>query len=152
VPWWELLLAGGTLVLALNYSFGARLSYVGACEAVTFLALTATVLFPYGLLTGTLTTRVTAQSILLGLWMLQIALFSNTQDAAGDREAGRLTLAARSAPAVNQRVIALVFAASWALTAVTLATGVLEWWTAPLLAPAWLLQGNADLAGMPTST
>jgi 1,4-dihydroxy-2-naphthoate octaprenyltransferase len=140
VPWWEPVMTVATIALALNYSYGVRLSYIGGCEAVTLLAMVATVIFPFGLLHGGLSAVAAVQAALLGLWMLQISLFSNTQDAAGDREAGRLTLAARVRLTLNQRIIAATFLFSFALTGTMLALGVLSLWTLPLLVPSWALQ------------
>jgi 1,4-dihydroxy-2-naphthoate octaprenyltransferase len=140
LPWWEPVAAVATVALAINYSYGARLSYIGGCELVTLLAMIATVILPYALLTGTLPLRTATEALLIGLWMLQIALFSNTQDAAGDREAGRLTLAARVDLGLNRRVITITFALSATIAASALAAGVLPWPIALLLIPTWLLQ------------
>jgi 1,4-dihydroxy-2-naphthoate octaprenyltransferase len=140
IPWWEPLLGFGTILLALNYSYGVRLSYIGGCEAVTLLAMVATVIFPFGLLHGGLSPVAAVEAALLGMWMLQVSLFSNTQDAAGDREANRLTLAARVRLDLNLRIIVATFAVSFAVAMTALALGTLPLAAVGLLAPSWALQ------------
>jgi 1,4-dihydroxy-2-naphthoate octaprenyltransferase len=148
LPWWEPVMTLATIALALNYSYGVRLSYIGGCEAVTLLTLVATVIFPFGLLHGGVTDPAAVCAALVGLWMLQISLFSNTQDADGDREAGRLTLAARVKLVSNLRVIAATFAFSGALTAVALVTRVLPPIATALLVPCWVWQLRQLRAGL----
>jgi 1,4-dihydroxy-2-naphthoate octaprenyltransferase len=132
VPWWLFAATIAVFLIGLNYSYGLRLSYwLGGGELVTFLAVAATLLLPYALVTDSVPTIVAVESALVGLWMLQIAIFSNTQDAAGDREAGRHTIAASVSPGRNEAFIAAVFVLSWGLLLVSLASG--------LLAPVYLL-------------
>lgn len=148
LPWWEPVMTLATIALALNYSYGVKLSYIGGCEAVTLLAMVATVIFPFGLLHGGVTWAAAVAAALVGLWMLQISLFSNTQDADGDREAGRLTMAARLRLVSNLRVIAATFAVTTTLTVVALVAGPLPLIAAPLILPCWICQLRQLHAGL----
>jgi len=132
VPWWLFALTIAVFLIALNYSYGLRLSYrFGGGELVTFVTVAATLMLPYALVTATISGVVVVESALVGFWMLQIAVFSNTQDAPGDRAAGRRTVAASVSPSANRIFIAAVFCASWGLLLASVATG--------LLAPVYLL-------------
>ena len=148
VPWWLFALTISVFLIAVNYSYGLCLSYrFGGSELITALAVGATLLLPYALVTDTLSTIVVVESGLLGLWMLQIAIFSNTQDAAGDREADRYTIAASVSPAANKAFIVSVFALSWGLLIASLATGLFSpvYLLLLLIAPLHLWQLSAAL-------
>ena len=132
VPWWLFALALAVFFVALNYSYGLKLSYrLGGGELVMWTTIAATLLLPYGLVTDTLPLAVLLESALLGFWMLQIAIFSNSQDAAGDRNANRHTIAASVSPRANDRFIVAVFVASSGLLVGSVGFG--------LMPPAFLL-------------
>ena len=148
LPSW--LVAGELLVfiLALNYSYGLKLSYRGAGELITAVAVGSTLLVPYALVAGGASTAALVQSGLIGLWMLQIAVFSNSQDRAGDRDARRWTVAAMASARGNAVFILCVFAASAALLAWGIRLGVLGPWLLVALLPALALQARQIWLGV----
>lgn len=148
VPGWLFVLTIAVFLIGVNYSYGLRISYwFAGGELVTCLTVGATMLLPYALVTDSISGVALVESALLGLWMLQIAIFSNTQDAAGDREANRHTVAASVSPRVNDRFILSVFCFSWALLVVSVIGGVLEpaFLVLLLLAPLQVRQLKAGL-------
>lgn len=150
VPWWLFAATISVAAAALNYSYGLRLSYWrGGCELVTFGATAATLLLPYALVTGRVSAVAAVESALVGLWMLQIAVFSNTMDAAGDREARRMTIAASSSPRANRIFILAVFGLSSSIAAMGVVVGILPSMCLLLLlvVPLHLRQVHAGLAG-----
>jgi len=127
VPGWLFVLTIAIFLIGVNYSYGLRLSYrFGGGELITCVTVGATLLLPYALVTDSVPGVVLVQSALLGLWMLQIAIFSNSQDAAGDREADRHTVAASVSPRANDAFILTVFCVSWALLVGSIVGGALE--------------------------
>lgn len=140
LPAWLLVTMTAMMVIALNYSYGLKLSYHGAGELVIFIGGAGTVFVPYALATGTTSAAVLVSAILVGAWHAQVVVFSNTNDRAGDRATHRMTIAARTSPRGNKIYIACLFAIVWATTAVALATRVLSPWTVAALAPVWGLQ------------
>lgn len=140
LPAWLLVTMTAMMVIALNYSYGLKLSYHGAGELVIFIGGAGTVFVPYALATRSISAAVIVSAILVGAWHAQVVVFSNTNDRAGDRATQRMTIAARTSPRGNKIYIASLFAIVWATTAVALATHVLSPWTIAALAPVWGLQ------------
>lgn len=142
LPAWVLCTTTGAALLAVNYSYGLRLSYRGAGEIVVFAAGAGTLLVPYGLVERTAPgALVLCNAALIGAWQAQVVLCSNSVDAAGDRAAGRWTLAARLSPRSNRVLVSAVFASVWLFTAAALIAGVLPLALALFLAPLWAMQG-----------
>lgn len=138
-PWlWATMTA--MMALAVNYSYGLKLSYRGAGELVILVGGTGTVLLPYALVKGTAPPQVVISALLVGLWHAQVVMFSNTKDAAGDRATGRMTLAARCTPRGNKRFIAGSFLVGMTLTAAALWRGLLPSFYLFALVPVWGLQ------------
>jgi len=140
LPGWLLVTMPAMMLLAVNYSYGLKLSYRGAGELVIFVGAAGTVLIPCALITGDASPILLVEAILVGLWHAQVVVFSNTQDAAGDRATGRLTIAARSSPDGNRRYITGVFALSAAVGVGGLIAGYLPASHVLALAPIWTLQ------------
>ncbi len=140
LPAWLIVTMTAMMVIALNYSYGLKLSYHGAGELVIFIGGAGTVFVPYALATHALTATVIVSAILVGAWHAQVVVFSNSNDRAGDRATHRMTIAARTSPRGNKLYIASLFALVWATTAVALATHALSPWTIAALAPVWGLQ------------
>jgi 1,4-dihydroxy-2-naphthoate polyprenyltransferase len=140
VSGWLAALTFGILVIPLNYSFGLKLSYHGLGELLTMSAIAGSVLLPFGAVMGSLPAAVLLQSLLAGLWMLHIAVFSNTQDREGDRKARRMTIAAILSKRGNYVFIVALFALTWSLTAYGLFTGLLSEPAGLALVPLWVLQ------------
>jgi 1,4-dihydroxy-2-naphthoate octaprenyltransferase len=128
--------------LALQYSFGAKLSYrvFGGGEVTLALAMTSTVALPYAAVTEDLPALVAVEALLVGFWILQVSICSSTNDAVGDRRAGRKTVAATVSDRSNHRFILGVFVVQWAIGAIAIVTGVLSWWQAVALVPTWVAQ------------
>ncbi|MDQ4023882.1 MAG: UbiA family prenyltransferase [Actinomycetota bacterium] len=141
-PLWLVVAAPVLSLAVLQYSFGLKLSYLvtGAGELTLATGQASTVLFPYALVTGGVTDAVAAESAVLGLWMVLIAMCSNTHDAAGDRRAGRATIAARTPPLFNRVAIATTFGAAFLVAAGGLWLGLLSPRLLLVFVPVWLLQ------------
>lgn len=139
VPWWSPAITIAVILLALNYSYWLKLSYIGGCELVTFVATGMTLFLPYAMITGTTSGIVVVESFLIGFWMLQIAVFSNTQDATGDRAANRMTFAASHSEIGNRVFIVCVFSCGLGVTFLGFALGLFSWWYAVALLPGWIV-------------
>jgi 1,4-dihydroxy-2-naphthoate polyprenyltransferase len=142
IPSWLLALTLAILFVPLNYSFGLKLSYHGLGELLTMGAIAGSVILPFAAVTHTAPGPVLMQALLAGLWMLHIAVFSNTQDREGDRQARRMTIAALLSKRGNYGFIVMLFALTWALTAYGLASGLLTKTLMLMLIPLWVLQAR----------
>lgn len=140
VPLWLVIFEAAVFAVALNYSWWLKLSYRGGGELITLTAVGSTLLVPYSLVARDLRATALIQASLVGLWMLQIAVFSNTQDREGDRQARRWTVAAMTSERGNRLFILGVFAASASLLAGGVWAGRLSFWLFPALVPALVLQ------------
>jgi len=141
-PWWVWVGMVVSVGLALQYSFGAKLSYrlFGGGELTLALAMACTVALPYAAVTGNLPRTVGVEALLVGFWILQVSICSSTNDAVGDRRAGRKTVAASVTDRGNRRFVVGVFAAQWVTCAVAFATATLSWWHLVALVPTWVAQ------------
>lgn len=126
--------------LTLQYSAGAKFSYWGAGEVLLWLSTGCGVLIPAVLALGGTRGDAAVQSILFGMWMLQVSVFSNTFDAVGDARVGRRTLAVRVSDRVNRALIVTLFLVHWAVVATASASDLLSVWHVAALTPAILLQ------------
>ncbi len=140
LPGWLFASMTAMMILAVNYSYGLKLSYRGAGEVVIFAGGIGTVLLPYALVAGTAPPIVVVSAVLVGSWHAQVVMFSNTKDAAGDRATGRMTIAARTSPRGNKSFIASVFVLFWGFTVFAFAARYIPVWYALALAPVWALQ------------
>jgi len=146
--WWFVIVGGMVIAAAINYSIGARLSYRGGHELVTFTALAGTVALPYVLITSELSTTAGLHAILVGLWMLLISLFSNLVDSFGDRAVNRLTIAACRSTRANALLIVAVAVAGWATWVGAVASGAVPPWTLIALLMVGALQVRQLHAGL----
>lgn len=135
-PGWALGLTALVVVMSVQYSYGLRLSYHGGQELVMFLSTALTVVIPYGLLTGKVTGLVLVEGYLFGLWSLLVPMYSNINDAPGDRAAGRRNLMTLSPPGLYRVIVGLLSATEVLAVAVGIATtkGAAAWFLL-LLAP-----------------
>ena len=140
LPGWVVAMMTCVILLAANYSYGLKLSYHGAGELVVFAACAGTVLIPHGLIERTPSSAAAFCAALVGSWNVQVVVFSNTEDAEGDRATGRKTIAASTSRRGNRVYITSVFLFFWAFTAAALASGVVPVAYAVALAPVWALQ------------
>lgn len=145
-PTWALVLTAGTLLLYPQYSWGLKLSYRGFQELYIAALGWALVLAPYGLLAGDLPGFVVVQALLFGLGPLLFGVYSNTNDIAGDRRAGRPTVAARTSPRGNARFVAAVSLVEVALILGAPAAGA-PWWFPLAMLPTMLLRANQYALG-----
>jgi 1,4-dihydroxy-2-naphthoate octaprenyltransferase len=139
-PVWTVVLVVVTFVFAVQYSYGVKLSYHG-CQELFLAALGwALVLAPYGLVTGRFDGFVLVQALLFGMGPLLFGVYSNTNDIAGDRAVGRLTVAAQVSPRGNALFIGVLSAAEFLVGLVASLTGVAPWWFVLLMLPVTALR------------
>ena len=136
------------MLVALNYSYGLKLSYFGAGELVIFLGGLGTVLIPYALVARVWTPTLLFQAALVGAWHAQVVMFSNTKDTAGDRATGRMTIAARTSKRGNAIYITIAFVVVWGVTLAALVTHAVAARHAVALAPVWALQARQLARGV----
>jgi 1,4-dihydroxy-2-naphthoate octaprenyltransferase len=127
-PGWAVALVAATFVLSLQYSWGWKLSYRGFQELFLAALGWALVLGPYGLLAGRAGAFAVVQALLFGLGPLLFGVYSNTNDIAGDRRVGRLTVACLASPRGNALFIGAVSLAETALIVGAPAAGLVPWW------------------------
>jgi 1,4-dihydroxy-2-naphthoate octaprenyltransferase len=140
LPGWVVVATAAVVLLAASYSYGPKLSYRGAGEPVIFAATAGTVLIPYLLVARVPSWTAVIDAVLVGSWNVQVMIFSNTQDAAGDRAAGRRTIAARLSERGNRLYIACLFIFWGAVTLVALVAGLAPSGYVPALVVVWALQ------------
>jgi 1,4-dihydroxy-2-naphthoate octaprenyltransferase len=141
-PQWTIWLTAATFVVALQYSYGLKISYHGFQEAFIAGLGLAMVLTPYGLVTGRFDLFILVQALLFGLGPLLFGVYSNTNDIAGDRAVGRPTVAALTSPRGNMLFIAALSVAEFLLGAVASVTGVAPWWFVLLMLPVTVLRAR----------
>ncbi len=140
LPTWLLAAMPAMMLVAINYSYGLKLSYRGGGELVIFTGAAGTVLIPCALIAHGASPLLLVESLLVGSWHAQVVVFSNSHDRAGDRATGRMTIVARTSPFGNRLYIAGVFALSATLTVAALVYGAMPRAFALALAPVWALQ------------
>ncbi|MBH5334936.1 UbiA family prenyltransferase [Streptomyces pactum] len=128
------------LVTNVQYSYGLKISYRGGQELI-LLTPGLAVLLPYALLTGEVTGLIVLETVLFGLWSLLVSVYSNMNDVAGDRLAGRRNLATMSSEAGYRRIVVALHLLEPAAVAVAVAAGAVPGWFALLVLP--LLAGRA---------
>jgi 1,4-dihydroxy-2-naphthoate polyprenyltransferase len=148
LPAWLVATIAVMMLVAVNYSYGLKLSYHGAGELVIFIGGAGTVLLPYALVAKAAPAPVIASALLVGAWHAQVVMFSNTNDAAGDRATGRMTMAARSSERGNRLYIAALFALGWAATVAAFVAGWIPAWYFLPLAPVWAMQARQLWLGL----
>lgn len=148
LPGWLLVTMPAMMLIAVNYSYGLKLSYRGGGELVIFTGAVGTVLIPYALISHHASPALLVEAFLVGSWHAQVVVFSNTQDAAGDRATGRMTIAARTSERGNRRYITGLFLLSFGVGAAALCAGALPWGYALALLPIWALQGYQLFCGV----
>lgn len=147
-PAWLLPAALVIGALAVQYSFGLKVSYRGIGEVTLLVATASGLCLPFVLLTGQLHGTSLFEGLLFGVWMLQISMFSNTHDAEGDRRAGRLTVAARTSARGNRIFLASIFVLGYAILALADYLGSMSSWFWLTLIPFFILQVKEVHAGL----
>jgi 1,4-dihydroxy-2-naphthoate octaprenyltransferase len=141
-PQWTIWLTIATFVVALQYSYGLKISYHGFQEAFIAGLGWAMVLAPYGLVTCRFDLFVLVQALLFGLGPLMFGVYSNTNDVAGDRAVGRPTVAALTTPRGNRRFIAALSVSEFLIGLVASVTRVAPWWFVLLMLPVTALRAR----------
>jgi 1,4-dihydroxy-2-naphthoate octaprenyltransferase len=139
-PAWAVALAALCVVASVQYSWGLKISYRGFQEVFLIGLGVGWVLVPYGLLTGELNGFVVVQALLFGFGPMLFGLYSNTNDAAGDRAAGRITVAAMVPRRLNTAFIIAATAAESLLISGSTLAGISPWWFPLVLAPVLLMR------------
>lgn len=148
LPFFLVALMTALMLIALNYSYGLKLSYLGAGEFVIFAGGAGTVLIPHALVAKTFTISLVLCAALVGALHAQVVMFSNTKDASGDRATGRMTIAARLSKRGNKIYIASVFVGVWTCTLGAFLIHALPLRYAIGLAPVWALQAYQLRVGL----
>jgi 1,4-dihydroxy-2-naphthoate octaprenyltransferase len=148
LPIWLVALMLVMMAVALNYSYGLKLSYHGAGELVIWVGGAGTVLIPYALVAQELTPMLLLQSFLVGSWHAQVVVFSNTYDVQGDRATGRRSIATRLSAPANKAFITAVFVLSWLVTLGFFGAGLASPWLLVALVPVWFLQVRQLVQGV----
>ncbi|MCT2589580.1 UbiA family prenyltransferase [Streptomyces sp. N2-109] len=147
-PWWVWTAAAGSLVISVQYSYGLKLSYRGGQEAVIWISTGLCVLIPFGLLNGGMTGAAWLECFLFGLWSLMVSVYSNINDVAGDREAGRRNLATSVPPGVYRWFIAVLSLAESGAIVLAAAVGAVPLWFCAFLLPVVCLRARQAYAGL----
>ena len=147
-PVWALLLLPFVVLISANYSYGLKLSYRGAQELVILCSTGLTILLPYGLATGAYTGMVGMLTFLFGLWSLMVSVYSNLNDVAGDRAAGRRSLAVRAPRGVYRGVIVALTLSEPLVIALTVALGAVPWWYPLFLLPVLAVRARQAQVGL----
>ena len=134
-PLWAVVLVPTVLLLGANYSYGLKLSYRGFQELVILTTTGLTIAIPYGLVTGGSTGLVWLLTYLFGLWSLLVSVYSNLNDVAGDRAAGRRSLAVRAPRPVYRALIVVLTLSEPAAILLALAVGAVPAWYPLFLLP-----------------
>lgn len=147
-PVWTVALVPFVLLISANYSYGLKLSYRGFQELVILASTGLTILIPYGLATGTYTGLVGLLTFLFGLWSLLVSVHSNLNDVAGDRAAGRRSLAVLAPRRVYRGVIAALTASEPAAILLALGVGAIPSWYPLFLLPVLAVRANQVRTGL----
>jgi 1,4-dihydroxy-2-naphthoate octaprenyltransferase len=139
-PPWAVALAAVCVAASVQYSWGLKISYRGFQEIFLIGLGVGWALVPYALLTGEVTGLVVIQAVLFGSGPMLFGLYSNTNDVAGDREAGRITVATIVPAGVHTAFITAVTGFLALITAGTVLTGVAPWWLAAALVPVMAMR------------
>jgi 1,4-dihydroxy-2-naphthoate polyprenyltransferase len=139
-PLWAVVGAALCLVASVQYSWGLKLSYRGFQEIFLCGLGVGWVLVPYGLLVGHVDGFVIVQALVFGGGPMIFGLYSNTNDAAGDRAAGRVTVAARVSPRANTAFIVALTATETLLVTGSHLLGIAPWWFTVALLPVIALR------------
>ncbi|MFI6348200.1 UbiA family prenyltransferase [Streptomyces sp. NPDC050560] len=146
-PGWAVAAAAALFVVALQYSYGLKLSYHGFQEVFLAALGAVLVIVPHGLLTGGFFPFMMVQGVLFGFGPLMFGVYSNTNDVAGDRAVGRPTVAALVSERGNAVFIAALSATEFLIGALASATGVAPGWFVLVMLPASALRLRQYLTG-----
>ncbi|MEV6670584.1 UbiA family prenyltransferase [Streptomyces sp. NPDC051162] len=147
-PWWAPAAAALSVVISVQYSYGLKLSYRGGQEAVILLSTGISVLVPFGLLRGEMTGAAWLETFLFGLWSLMVSLYSNINDLAGDRAAGRRNLAVLLSRDGYRALVAGLSLSETGAIVLTAAVGAVPLWFCAFLLPVLALRARQAYSGL----
>ncbi len=147
-PVWAVVLVPTVLLLGANYSYGLKLSYRGFQELVILTTTGLTIAIPYGLATGGSTGMVWLLTYLFGLWSLMVSVYSNLNDVAGDRAAGRRSFAVRAPRSVYRGLIVALTLSEPAVIVLALAVGAVPAWYPLFLLPVLAVRAAQARTGL----
>jgi 1,4-dihydroxy-2-naphthoate octaprenyltransferase len=139
-PVWAIVVGAVTLVTAIQYSYGVKLSYHGFQEVFLAGLGWSFVLVPYGLVHGSASGFLIVQAFLFGMGPLLFGVYSNTNDIEGDRSVGRPTVAALSSPRGNAVFIAALSIVETAVIVGAALFGIAPWWFPLAMLPTMVLR------------
>ncbi|RSN46700.1 MULTISPECIES: UbiA family prenyltransferase [Actinomadura] len=134
-PLWAIALAAVCVAASVQYSWGLKLSYRGFQEVFLIGLGIGWTLVPYALLTGAASAFVIVQAVVFGAGPMLFGLYSNTNDADGDRDAGRITVATLVSARTHRAFVAAATAAQVLLIIGSAAAGAAPWWFPAVLLP-----------------
>ncbi|QFG22602.1 UbiA family prenyltransferase [Actinomadura sp. WMMB 499] len=134
-PLWAIVLAAVCVAASVQYSWGLKISYRGFQEIFLIGLGIGWTLVPYALLTGAASGFVLVQAVVFGAGPMIFGLYSNTNDADGDRAAGRVTVATRVSARTHRAFVAAATGALVLLIAGSAVAGVAPWWFPAVLLP-----------------
>jgi 1,4-dihydroxy-2-naphthoate octaprenyltransferase len=134
-PVWAVVLAAACVAASVQYSWGLKISYRGFQELFLIGLGIGWTLVPYALLTGEVTGFVLVQAVLFGSGPMLFGLYSNTNDADGDRAAGRVTVATLVSAPAHRLFVAVMTSAQIALIAGATAAGIAPRWFVLVMLP-----------------
>lgn len=146
-PLWAVIGAALCLVASVQYSWGLKISYRGFQEIFLVGLGVGWILVPYGLLIGHVDGFVVVQALIFGGGPMIFGLYSNTNDADGDRAAGRITVATMVSPRVNSIFIIALTAVETLLVTGSHLVGIAPWWFPVALLPVIALRATQLFVG-----
>jgi 1,4-dihydroxy-2-naphthoate polyprenyltransferase len=133
-------LAAVSVLISVQYSYGLRLSYRGFQEAVILVSTGLSVLIPAWLLIGKATGITLVEAYLFGIWSLLVSVYSNINDAEGDKAAGRRNLVTRMSAATYRRAVMVLTLTEPVAIMIGLATRAVPWYFVLFLIPVLCLR------------
>ncbi|WP_262403566.1 FAD-dependent oxidoreductase [Actinomadura sp. CNU-125] len=142
-PVWAAVLAAVCAAASVQYSWGLKISYRGFQELFLIGLGIGWTLVPYALLTGAAPAFVLVQAVVFGAGPMLFGLYSNTNDADGDRAAGRITVATLVSARTHRAFVAAATGALVLLIAGSVGGG------RAVVVPGGAAPGRGDAAGAP---
>lgn len=134
-PTWVVVGGWVYVVLAVQYSWGLKISYHGGQEVFIAGIGVAAVLLPYGLLTDAPAGFGVVQALLFGFGPLLFDVYSNINDIAGDAQADRPTLAVKLSSRSYAYFVAMLSVAEMLLIVGAAIARVAPWWFPIVMLP-----------------
>lgn len=147
-PVWAVAVALVCLVVAVQYSWGLKLSYHGLGEVVLAGVGVAWVMAPYGLVAGTAPGFLIVQALVFGMGPMLFGLYSNTNDVRGDTAAKRSTAAATLSARGNRGFVIGMSLLQMLIIVGAPAVGLAPWWFPLAMLPMMALRARQLAMGL----